>query len=121
MRRSDSESRLPPPLCGTHVPDGAQASENDGTVTDAGPVNVVFAGVVKSTWNFQSASVVFVLSATSGLGAPAAGSVRPSKSPGSRPPNWLLVLKHCCVAAAPVSIFARSKAQTFEPRKAVSE
>jgi hypothetical protein len=29
----------------------------------------------------------------------------------------VLVLKHCCVAAPPLSIFVRSKAHTFEPAK----
>ena len=45
------------PDWGTQVPP-LHASLYDGIVIVAGPVNVVFPGVAKSTWNFQYASVV---------------------------------------------------------------
>jgi hypothetical protein len=66
-----------------------------------------------------ASEVLVVPRATMGLGAPAGGSLVPSRSPGSKPPNAVDVLKHCCVAAAPVNIFARSKAQTLVPRNDV--
>ena len=59
--------------------------------------------------------VLVVPRPTTGLGAPAGGSLAPSRSPGSRPPKALDVVKHCWVAAAPVNIFARSNAQTLVP------
>ena len=53
MSRSDSESRLPPPDWGTHVPDVPQAVVYAATLRFVGPVKVELAGVAQSTWNFQ--------------------------------------------------------------------
>ena len=40
------------PDCATQVP-ALQAGVYEATVSGVGPVNVVLAGVVQSTWNFQ--------------------------------------------------------------------
>src|SRR5260221_1445146 len=94
------------------------ASEKLGTVRLAGPVNVLFAGVVQSTWNLKSCST-FVPKPTTKFGSPAWGGVVPSMSAGSRPPKLEREVgpKHCSDAAAPASILARSKTQTPAPSK----
>src|SRR3954454_1096085 len=107
ISRSASESSCwVVPLCGMHVPP-AQAGENDATGIIVGPVRAEFAGVAQSTWNFQS-SRLLVPKLAMKFGDPAGGAFGPSRSDGRRPPNVVLRVKHCCVAAAPVSIFARS-------------
>ena len=55
------------------------------------------------------------------FGAPAGGSVVPSRSAGSRPPYEVVVLKHCWVAAVPASIAARSMAQDLAPLNVLPE
>src|SRR5439155_1200948 len=101
-----------------HVPPPLQAGENAATGIDVGPVMLVFAGVVQSTWNFQSWSA-FVPKLSRKFGRPAGGAVVPSTSDGNRLPNVLLRVTHCCVAAWPASIFVRSNAQTSGPRNDV--
>src|SRR5216683_4048055 len=55
MRRSARESsNCGVPACGMHVPP-LQAAVYVATVSVIGPVSVVFAGVVQSTWNFHKA------------------------------------------------------------------
>jgi hypothetical protein len=117
MRRSASESSFcDTPFWGMHVPP-LQASVNAATPIDVGPTNVAFAGVTKSGWNFQVASVVLVAPIpTSRFGSPIGGGVVPSRSAGRRPPNAVLVMKHSCDADAPASIAARSIAQACAPR-----
>src|SRR5262249_60163234 len=91
-----------------HVPP-LPAWVNAGVVSTVGPVNVLLAGVVQSTWNFQTASwFAAEPSATTGFGEPAVGRREPSRSAGSRPPKAVLVSKHCWVAERPCSIRARS-------------
>src|SRR3954470_6220238 len=105
MRRSASESRFwGVPAWGTRGA-AAEASEYAAVASVVGPVKVELAGVTKSTWNFQYASVLAVEPrATMNAGDPAGGSRAPSRSEGSTPPNAVVVLKHCCVAAWPASI-----------------
>src|SRR4029077_8011541 len=94
IRRSASESSCWfVSDCGMHVPPPPQAALKDATGMLMGPVNVVFAGVAQSTWNFQRFSL-FAPKFKMSLGAPAGGSVAPSRSDGSRPPYELLVAKH---------------------------
>src|SRR5262249_10887393 len=110
ITRSDSESSCwVVPFCGMQVPDAPQAAVYEATVSVVGPVNVELAGVAKSTWNFQNASVVAVVpSATTVFASPAGGAVPPSTSLASSPPNWFEVVKHTWVAVVPASIAARS-------------
>ena len=55
MSRSASESSFVlVPDCGMQAPPPLHAGENEATGIVVGPVSVVFAGVVQSTWNFQS-------------------------------------------------------------------
>src|SRR6185503_542625 len=82
-----------------------------------GPVNVELAGVAKSTCILKNASVVLVLSASRKFGEPVGGGVGPSRSEARRPPMSDVVLKHCWVADAPVSILTRSAAHTRAPAK----
>src|SRR5258708_10837444 len=61
-----------------------------------GPVKVEFAGVVQSTWNFQTASSLGLAPReTRGLGAPNGGWRAPSRSAGTRPLKLLLGVEHC--------------------------
>ncbi len=56
MTRSASESSCcEVPACGMHVPP-LHASEYAAVARVVGPVSVVLAGVVQSTWNVQYAS-----------------------------------------------------------------
>src|SRR5258708_9867829 len=85
-----------------------------------GPVKLELAGVVQSTWNFQVDKVVAVVpSPTTVSFSPVGGAVVPSTSPARMPPWLASVVKHCCVAAAPVSIaerfIAQISASTKEP------
>ena len=89
-----------------HVPP-LHASLKAATGMLFGPVSVVLAGVAQSTWNFQRFSE-FVPKFSMKLGAPAGGGVNPSRSEGNTPPKLLLSWKHCCVAALPASMDARS-------------
>src|SRR5262249_39027842 len=112
---ASESSRWLVPGCGIQVPP-RQASEKAAVGRTVGPVNVLLAGVVQSTWNFQTASwFAAAPSATTGFGAPAGGRMVPSRSAGRRPQKAGLVLKHCWVADAPVSMRAGSKAQTLAP------
>src|SRR5581483_1466 len=53
IRRSPSESKgFVVDGCGTHTPP-LQSGVNEATAKLVGPVNVEFAGVAKSTWNFH--------------------------------------------------------------------
>src|SRR5258708_32786947 len=100
------------------VPRLLQAWVKSAVGRTTGPVKVEFAGVVQLTWNFHTASSLgFAPRETRVLGAPAGGSRVPSRSAGRRPLKLLLVLKHCCVAARPASMLARSEAQTLGPAK----
>src|SRR3954453_15742246 len=81
-----------------------------------GPVSVVFAVFAQSTWNFHTFRL-FVPNSRREFGSPAGGSVLPSTSDTSSPPCVVPVLKHCCVAAWPASIFAESHAHTQPPAK----
>ncbi len=98
-----------------------QACAYEATAMLVGPVNVLFDGVVQSTWNFQNASEVVVFSPTTKFGEPDGGSVALSRFEGKRPPKLLLVVKHCWVAAVPFSMLARSKAQSSAPRNVVPD
>ncbi len=70
------------------------------------------AGGVKSTWNRQKASVVEVVPMPITISAsPDGGAVEPSRSAARMPPWLASVVKHCWVAAAPASMFARFIAQ----------
>src|SRR5579872_4835607 len=75
-------------------------------------LSVVFAGVVKSTWNFMSLRfpVAALECRTKILGAPAGGGVTPSQSEGRKPkdPPAKTPRKHCAVAAPLISISDRS-------------
>src|SRR5258708_28813412 len=93
-----------------------QAAVNGATGMLVGPVSVLFAGVVQSTWNFHSLSE-FEPKLSMKLGEPAGGAIVPSRSDGSTPPKLELSWKHCCVAAVPLSIALRSKAQSLAPPK----
>src|SRR4051812_6461051 len=96
------------------------ASLKGGTARWAGPMSVVFAGAVQSTWNLHRASPPVELRATRGFGEPAGGGSAPSRSAGSNPPTGCpasVVKKHCWVAGAPASILARSYAHTLAPTK----
>src|SRR5260370_2145267 len=107
MGRSGSESSLfevrgcamqaPPP----------QASVKGATGMLMGPVKVVLAEFAKSTWNFHSLSELEP-KLRKNSGEPTGGAVAPSRSAGSTPPKLVLSWKHCCVAAAPASMLARS-------------
>src|SRR6186713_2183442 len=106
MRRSASESSLMfEPDCGTHAPP-EHAGVNDATGMLTGPVSVVFAVFAQSTWKRQRFSE-FVPKFTRKFGVPAGGAVEPSRSDGSTPPKLDESWKHCCVAAAPVSMALR--------------
>src|SRR3954467_13976286 len=107
MRRSASESSLfVVPDCGMHATP-PHAGENAAVVRLVGPVIDVFAVVVQSTWNFHTCSA-FVPKLSRQFGRPAGGAVGPSRSDGSRLPNVVLSVTHCCVAACAAIIFARS-------------
>jgi hypothetical protein len=114
IRRSASDPRsCVEPSCGAQsLP--PHAGLNAATGMFVGPTNVVLAGVAKSTCSFQRFRL-FVSKSTMKFGEPAGGSAVPSRSDGRMPPCWAPTLKHCCVAAAPVSIFARSATQTSPP------
>src|SRR5712691_573353 len=119
MSRSASESSFwVVPDCGMQVPPPLQAGENEATEIVVGPVRLEFAGVVQSTWNFHSFRL-FVPKLRRKFGDPLGGGVGPSTSEGRRLPNDELRVKHCCVAAWPWSIFARSYAQACGPRNCV--
>ena len=90
-----------------HVPPPLHAGENAATGSVVGPVSAELAGFDQSTWKRQSWRLL-VAKLTTSSGAPAGGGVGPSRSDGSRPPNDEPSVKHCCVAAWPSSIFARS-------------
>ena len=62
-----------------------QAGEKDATGIVVGPVSVMFAGVVQSTWNFHSCRL-FDPKSSRKFGEPAGGGVDPSRSEGSRLP-----------------------------------
>src|ERR1043165_7965033 len=105
MSRSASESSLfVVPDCGMHVPPPLHAGVNAATERLVGPVIVVFAGVVQSTWNFQSCNWL-VPKLSMKFGSPVGGAVGPSRSEGRTDPYVLLSVKHCWVAAWPASIF----------------
>src|SRR5689334_18453416 len=89
-----------------------QAGVNAATGMLIGPVKVELAGAAKFTWNFQRLSEL-VPKLSMKAGEPEGGRVVPSRSEGSR--LGAPELKHCMVAAAPASIFARSNAQTVLP------
>src|SRR5436189_5019710 len=98
------------------VPPPWQAGANEATAMPVGPVSVVFAGVAQSAWNLQRLRLLnpkLIIR----FGVPAGGGVAPSRSLGRTPPKAVESWKHCCVAAAPVSILARSKAHSLEPAK----
>src|SRR5215831_8085523 len=103
-----------------HVPPPLHAGENAATEMFVGPAIVVFAGVVQSTWNFQSCNVL-VPKLRRKFGSPLGGGVGPSTSDGRIEPKVLLSVTHCCVAAWPASIFVRSNAHTCGPRYAVPD
>src|SRR5437773_239225 len=98
------------PLCGTQVPPvPPHGSEKAAVARLEGPVSVVLAGVVQSTWKLQYASwLAPEPSATMWLGDPAGGWADPSRSDGRRPPKLEPMLKHCCLAACPVSMLVLS-------------
>src|SRR6266496_5963849 len=86
-----------------------------------GPVNVLLAGVTKSTWNVQRLSEL-VPKLSRKFGVPAGGAevvptapLAPSRSEGRREAKLGLNWKHTCVAAAPASIALRLKAQALAP------
>jgi len=89
MSRSASESsRWFVPYWRMQVPP-PQAGLNGATGTFVGPVNLLFAGVVKSAWNFHRLSELlpkFMKKA----GDPAGGATLPSRSAGSSPPYAVL-------------------------------
>ena len=96
------------PLWGMQVPP-PQAWLKALTARLVGPVRVLFAGVVQSTWNLKYARLFAVLERpTSKFGSPAGGCVPPSSEPGSTVCSPLVYpMKHCCVALAPETIAAR--------------
>src|SRR3981081_4535084 len=97
--------QVPPPL---------HAALKAATGSEVGPVRVVLATLVQSTWNFQYVSAL-VPNSMRVPAAPAGGAVAPPKSAARSPPNAVPCVKHCCDAAAPVIILARSRAQNFGP------
>src|SRR5215471_1905464 len=121
MSRSPSESScVDVPDCGMQVPLLPQASLNAFTASVVGPVNVELAGVVKSTWNWNAASVLALApSDRSVLGSPEGGSMLPSRSAGSRLETLVGALNETLVAGWPASIAERSRAATLDPRKVV--
>src|SRR5919201_2141242 len=97
IRRSASESScVVVPLCGMHVPPPLQAAENAATGIVIGPVNVVFAVFVQSTWNRHS-SRLFVPKARTSFGEPAGGGVAPWGCGGRGPADAGVGFKHCCL------------------------
>src|SRR5262245_56947544 len=113
MSRSPSESSFCVVAgCGIHVPPPHPAV-NEATVNCVGPVKVELAGVVQSTWNFQSMRL-FVPYERNNSGDPPGGRFGPSMSAGRRL-KLVVFLKHCCVADWPAIIFTLSKAQTSGP------
>src|SRR5215469_13915221 len=121
MSRSPSESSCcDVPDCGMQVPLLPQASLKEFTASVLGPVNVELAGVVKSTWNWNAASVFALApSERSVLGSPAGGSMLPSRSAGRRLETLVGALNEMLVAVWPASMAERSSAATLVPRKAV--
>ena len=102
------------------VPLAPQASVKAFTARVAGPVNVEFDGVVKSTWNLKLASVLALApSDRRKLGSPAGGSVALSRSDASRLLTVVGALNETLVAGCPASICERFSAATLEPRKVV--
>src|SRR6266568_8558926 len=105
MSRSASESSRCRVLgCGMHVPP-LQAGVNAATGMLVGPLKVDWAGVAKSTWNFQRFKE-FVPKFRKKFGDAVGGKVGPSRSEGSTPPNEEDNWKQTCVAAAPASMAA---------------
>src|SRR5438094_8515742 len=101
------------PGCGTRK----FATVYGATASGASAVIVLLAGVVQSTWTFHAPiCCVPELRLTTTLGAPAGGGVVPSRSAGIGSWPRAPVEKHCCVAAAPASILARSSAHTGTSR-----
>src|SRR5258708_5098092 len=118
MSRSARESSVVRvPGCAMQLPP-PHASVNGDTGMLIGPVSVVLAMFVQSTWNFHSLSELEPKLIRK-FGEPAGGASVPSRSEGSTPPKLELSWKHCWVAAAPVSIEARSKAHNLAPANVV--
>src|SRR5690242_13481050 len=92
------------------------AAEKPATEIVVGPVSAVFAVFAQSTWNFQRRRL-FVPYESRKFGEPDGGGVDPSRSEGNRLPYDVLSWTHCCVAACPDSILARSYAHTSGPSK----
>ena len=109
MSRSPRESSCcAVPDCGIQVPP-PHAWLYEETESEVGPVSELFAGAVQSTWNRKYCSEVDVPSVTMKFGSPDGGSLVPSSEAGSTVCSPLEnAMKHCCVAACPASIFARS-------------
>src|SRR5258708_1859165 len=106
--------QVPPPHAAVKAP----------TETLVPVASVLFGGVVQSTWNLRELSALAPppARATNHSEAPAGGAVVPSSVAGRKVCSPLLVaMKHCWVAAAPVSMAERLKAQSSEPRPAVPD
>src|SRR4029453_13243384 len=94
-----------------------QISVYDATVMLVGPVNVLFAGTTKSTWNLKRFKVVEVFSSMWKLGEPWGGGVGPSRSEGRKNASAVERWKQTAVADCPASIRVRSMAQVLAPMK----
>src|SRR5438128_2342065 len=96
-----------------HAPRSAvHSSLSKGAVaTVVGPVKVELEGLTQSTWNLKieswswGAPPASSSNSTKLLGLPAGGSMEPSNSEGSNPPNGESRWKYCIVAeGSPASI-----------------
>src|SRR5262249_1827993 len=98
-----------------HVPPPRHASVNPVTGITVGPVNVLLAGVAKSTWNLNRLSELVVAMSTKKFRDPAGGAVLPSRSEGRRLATLDACWKQTWVAAAPASMAVRSYAHASAP------
>src|ERR1700674_1701394 len=82
-----SSKSLPDVGCRTQYPVALHNGVKAATGINVGPVKVVFAGVVKSTWNLNISRLALPEGSSSmkKLGVPAAGGVAPSRSEGNSP------------------------------------
>src|SRR5437667_4189141 len=119
MSRSASESScVVVPSWGMQLPP-PHAGEKAATGMLVGTLNVEFAGVTQSTWNFHIFRL-FESKFRTKVGEPTGGNLAPSRSAESRPPYAESSWTHCCQAGPPMSICDRSKAHARATTNVVS-
>src|SRR5437899_1953503 len=92
-----------------------QTSLKLATEIAVGPVKVELLGLLKSTWNLKRFNVLGAEKVRKKFGSPAGGAVVPSRSEGNRLATLEPCWKQTMLAAPPLSINGRSKAQGFAP------